>query len=654
MRLNGQTLTSEGTLPGKKIRMSIEATAVPLIMDAMTNLYENAHLAIIREYSTNARDSHVEAGCPERPIEVTLPKSLSPNLVIRDYGVGLDADDIEQIYSRYGASTKRDTNDAIGMLGFGCKSGLAYAQQFTLSGIKGGVRTEVAVSKSEDGGGDMTPVTSYESEDEQGVEIVIPVPPYDFEKIAKTAAEFFRFWPEGSVLVDGVPPKRIDGMWLSDDLLLTKEALGLTVVMGGVPYPEINSYGDTWDKDRYGLVAFVGIGDVAFVPSREALKLNDPQTKAKIQEILQREKVEKQAALLALVAEAPDAPEAARIAKEARKIGLKEEAVWQGKPVPDALKLEGAKLTVGSVVRKDRDKGFGEVRSIPNGTPTFWLGGFPNPKFTPYKRQKLDQWWRKNRDRLVPEGEAAPVDFVIAPEVPQEIRDWIPEGRILPWAQVEAEKISKPKQEREDADGRPKKPQGTYPAYSGGGGRGDHDPADVPVDKLFYYVGSAAWNAYRHDDVDQILRSVEGAFVFVLAQNRLPKFLRDNPAAREISAFVKAQAEDWLDSLTDDDLLALSMNGNTPGIIRDLDVSRVDDPELAKVAAAAARHDEVQALRSAYSRWVRPEVPKPHDVSVKYPLMDGLDFHHFHGRTPHDHVYLYINAAHAAREEQTV
>ena len=69
-------------------------------------LYSNKIQAIIRELSCNAIDSHVEAGCVDKPIEVHLPTVFEPWFYVRDFGVGLDHQQVLNIYTVYGASTK--------------------------------------------------------------------------------------------------------------------------------------------------------------------------------------------------------------------------------------------------------------------------------------------------------------------------------------------------------------------------------------------------------------------------------------------------------------------------------------------------------------------------------------------------------------------
>jgi hypothetical protein len=680
LRLNTDVLPYESTLVGEEIAMTIEASSMGHIMGVLTKMYPKPALAVLREYSTNARDSHIERGCADRPIEVTLPSPLSPFLKIRDYGVGMDAEDIRETYSRYGASTKRDTDEQTGALGLGCKSGLAYAQQFTLSGIKGGarikgpgdtnfqpgqlvsmaeldratadgervmytevtIRTEIVVSRKKDGGGGMTLIPPYETGDEQGVEIVVPaVHVGDF---ADHARDLFRFWPEGSVLVDGRAPRRVDGLWIADDLLLTEETEEpVTVVMGGVPYPAPNQYRY---RGAHHLVAFVPMGAVNFTPNREQLVM-DGDTPSVVRELLRREEEEKQPALRALVADADSAPEAARVAQQAARMGLKGDAEWRGEVVPRNLE-GGGKFITAPVTKTYRQKNFHEYKQVVNGASQFWLGGFPNPAFTPYKRQKLDQWWEKNRDRLVPEGEDAPETFVIVAEVPQEVRQWVDDDKILPWAQVEAEKISKPRA----TGSRGSRAAGTYDAWVPDQGYvRDADPSVVPVTSLFYYLGTTGWEGqFSKPPAVGLVRSREpDAVVFALPGNRLAKFLRENPGARQVGDHARELAQEWADALTEDDLLALSMNGSTPGVVRRLDPERVEDPDLVRAIGAAKRHDAVAAAARSYGDWVTPREIDGYDPGEVYPLLSTLGPH----STPHDHVYLYVNAAYAAREDQT-
>lgn len=604
--------------------MSIEESALAHIMTVLTDLYSDPEMAVVREYSTNARDSHIEAGKADRPIEVTLPSPLAPYLRIRDYGMGLDADDIREIYSRYGASTKRDSDDVVGVLGLGCKSGLTYADQFTLSGIKGGLRYEVVVSREEDGTGSMTVLAPVPTDEEEGAEVVIPARQHN--SFEEKAEEFFRFWDEGTVLVNGEQPKRIEGLWIADDLLLTTETSdAMTVVMGGVPYP----VPDQWRYSGQHIVAWVGMGDVNFTPSRESLQMT-AKTKAKVREIEEREKVEKREALLKLVAEAKSAPEAAQIAQRARNMGLKDEPLWNGQPVP--AQLEGDFITA-DYPKRYKVKGFGKSRSIVNGANQAFVIGFPGAEFSPYKRRKLDQWAEKQNGRL-----GNPSLFVIVPRLPREIRQWIPKERIFKWAEIDAEKLpSTGKGGGKRQDGRP---TGSYDLWTSGSmsmSRGV-EADTIPTKNLFYYNGPTGWYASMPPEVKRLLGLVDGANVVVLAANRIAKFERDFPMARKVGERLAELRKEWRDGLKPNELLALRFHG--PNIVENLNPDRIEDPKLRRLVKALKNRTRLVKEMNVHGA----EVGRAADGDQaweNYPLLSSIS--HYYGK-PHEHVYTYLNA----------
>jgi hypothetical protein len=129
-------------------RMTLDPEGMAHLTHVLTNLYSDKHLAVLREYSTNALDSHVTAGNPA-PIEVTLPGALNPTLVITDHGAGLSRDDIVNVYAKYGASTKRATNNQIGSFGLGAKSAFTIGGQFVVTATKDRRRTVADIALDE-------------------------------------------------------------------------------------------------------------------------------------------------------------------------------------------------------------------------------------------------------------------------------------------------------------------------------------------------------------------------------------------------------------------------------------------------------------------------------------------------------------------------
>jgi hypothetical protein len=263
----------EGTLgDDSRIRMQIDSESTAFLMSILTDLYSDPELAVIREYSTNAFDSHRAAGNTD-PIEVELPSSLRPLFVVRDRGVGLSVSDIVENFSKYGWSSKRDTDAEVGMLGLGCKSGLTYTSQFTLIATKDGVRATVLVTREVDGAGAVQIIDTASTDDPNGVEIRIPV--HYVPEFNRKAVEFYSFWERGSVLVNGEQPAHLfdneDALLLDPDVALVPHLLDEDyIVMGNVAYP-------TGRKmvrgGRWSVVAWVPIGAVDFTPSREALQM---------------------------------------------------------------------------------------------------------------------------------------------------------------------------------------------------------------------------------------------------------------------------------------------------------------------------------------------------------------------------------------------
>ena len=126
------TLQSRGI--ESSVKFGIKASGLHHILGILRNqLYSDKILAVLREYTTNAVDAHIMAGCPERPVEVSLPTKLNLLFKVRDYGPALSDEEIQDVYAFYGESTKRTSNDVTGMLGIGSKSAFAYGDNFVIN-----------------------------------------------------------------------------------------------------------------------------------------------------------------------------------------------------------------------------------------------------------------------------------------------------------------------------------------------------------------------------------------------------------------------------------------------------------------------------------------------------------------------------------------
>ena len=178
----------------------IKESGLAHIFNVLRNqLYSDKILAVIREYSANALDAHAEFGNQDTPIQVTLPTKLNLNFEVRDFGRGLTEREIGEIYAMYGESTKRGTNEQIGQLGLGSKSGFAYGDNFVITSWINGKKTVYNAFLDPSKVGRIAKMEQVDSDEPQGIKISIPVSVDDvdaFRQKAFSLYERFAVTPE--------------------------------------------------------------------------------------------------------------------------------------------------------------------------------------------------------------------------------------------------------------------------------------------------------------------------------------------------------------------------------------------------------------------------------------------------------------------------
>jgi len=144
------------------------------------NLYSDSIGSTIRECASNALDSHRRAGS-DKPIIVSFKRAAKADtfeFAVEDFGIGLDADDVVNIISKYGKSTKRDSNTELGMMGLGFKAPLAYSSSFYFVARKNGVERKYMMYEGEDTNSiDLLYETT--TTEGNGVKVIVPVSYYD-------------------------------------------------------------------------------------------------------------------------------------------------------------------------------------------------------------------------------------------------------------------------------------------------------------------------------------------------------------------------------------------------------------------------------------------------------------------------------------------
>lgn len=177
------------------VNCTIDAEDMRYVASLLRNNYSNTQLAVVREISANALDANKEAGST-RPIEVKLPTSMNPTFAVRDFGGGLSQEDVFGLYSKYGKSTKRDSNNYIGAFGIGKFAPLSYGDNFTCVSYHGGKKTSYNIFVNEDDDTKISKLHEEPSNEPTGLSIEVAIGDNDVNSLKSIAQEFFRFFSE--------------------------------------------------------------------------------------------------------------------------------------------------------------------------------------------------------------------------------------------------------------------------------------------------------------------------------------------------------------------------------------------------------------------------------------------------------------------------
>ena len=158
------------------IGMSLDLDSAQILMQMLSkNLYSDSIGSTVRECASNALDSHRRAGV-DKPIIVSLKVNAANNyeFSVEDFGIGLDAEDVKNIISKYGKSTKRNSATELGMMGLGFKAPLAYSSSFYFVCRKNGMERKYMMYEGED---TNTIDLLYEkaTKEGNGVKVIVPV-----------------------------------------------------------------------------------------------------------------------------------------------------------------------------------------------------------------------------------------------------------------------------------------------------------------------------------------------------------------------------------------------------------------------------------------------------------------------------------------------
>ena len=303
---NEAIMSNVGEIGEFRIRNSAKAFNI-----FSSGLYANKVRAIIRELSCNAVDSHIAAGKQDTPFDVHLPNQLEPWFAIRDYGTGLNHDQVTNIYTTYFESTKTNSNEFIGALGLGSKSPFSYTDNFTVTAVKDGVKGIYTAFINDQGVPSIALMTSEETTDPSGVEVKFSVNDrYDFSKFRDEARHVYTYFKLRPVVSGDSSFAFRDVEYETENIIpgvhSYKDGRRSVAIMGNIAYPiEVPQGSDLGGLNNLlscGLEMHFGIGELDFQASREGLSYI-PQTV----EAIKNKLVAVNAALSVVIAKEADA-----------------------------------------------------------------------------------------------------------------------------------------------------------------------------------------------------------------------------------------------------------------------------------------------------------------------------------------------------------
>lgn len=280
-----QNIKTVGDFRSTKFTAEWSGHAAKLLSDS---LYSDKVKAIIRELSTNAVDSHTEAK-NTNPIEIHLPTLENPNFIVQDFGMGLDDDQMQNLYTVYFKSTKQNSNEYTGKYGIGRMCFLAYnTKSCTIEAVKNNKKCFYSVYYGQDSVPILSKLSECNTKDSNGLKITVPVKQSDISDFKKKAEEVYKWFDirpictgnNLSIEEDIIETKGVDWYTHTPKKLnyysTKKECI---IVMGNIAYPfKIDSLSKSLQAlQNQNLVIKVPIGKCLFDIGREKLSY-DPNT----------------------------------------------------------------------------------------------------------------------------------------------------------------------------------------------------------------------------------------------------------------------------------------------------------------------------------------------------------------------------------------
>ena len=252
--------------------------------DILTSkIYTNKVKAVIRELSTNAWDSHQDAGNPDT-FDVHLPTQLEPWFSVRDCGTGISHEQMMTLYTEFFRSTRTDSNDFCGALGIGRMAPLCMVDSFTVTSWYNGEKRVYSAYKDENDTPQFCMLTEEDSDEPNGIEVSLAVASHQFHEFETEAVNVYSFFDQiPNINIKSVKEKAEQALEKytirNKDFATNTEWGNITCVMGNVGY-KIGRYDISHSLSDLDIVLFFDIGELNFTPGRETLSFDEKTKKA--------------------------------------------------------------------------------------------------------------------------------------------------------------------------------------------------------------------------------------------------------------------------------------------------------------------------------------------------------------------------------------
>jgi len=319
----------------KTNKFKIGEDSMGIIIDSLINLYSDPIGSIVREVTSNCYDAHREK---ELKIKHFIPmtkeddpkwfhdKSKKPQIefqeenillgignafLFRDFGVGLSKNRVEEIYTLFGNSTKRDNNHQIGGFGIGAKSPFSYTDTFYIISNHNGQKFSYMLYRGNDAF-HMDLMKTSNTTELNSTEVIIPINSEDSYRDIKNFVKAINnqltyFIGLEFINIEEGSGKKVESTKIDyedDDIAISVDKDAdrystdeLHLMVGRVRYPLNQEMVDSqvnWRSEDIPCAMKFEVGELDLVPSREAIRYTDKTKDAIKDKILKIQKNMKQ------------------------------------------------------------------------------------------------------------------------------------------------------------------------------------------------------------------------------------------------------------------------------------------------------------------------------------------------------------------------